>query len=201
MWSPLFIHLPVPCLQQCGQFLNIWGWFIQLGLIFIHLKEVLYIWGNLYIWGSNSYEHEIFCAHRFHGKIKHATCLLKNAHKFLRYEWLKFHEFGGRCFSCLLSVLLHYLFLDWKCSIVDVVRLKRPILRAAFWDVKNSLLVNIPCFGIEKICPELKLFQTQRPKEYYDFKSSTLECSRVLGFMAHLCELLWMMADGFLGVG
>ena len=42
------------------------------------------------------YEHEIFCAYRFPGKIKHTTCLFEYSRKFLRYGLLKFHNFGGR---------------------------------------------------------------------------------------------------------
>ena len=50
-----FIHFSEPCLYKFGQFLYNWGWFIQLWLIFIHLREVLDICGNLYIWESNTH--------------------------------------------------------------------------------------------------------------------------------------------------
>ena len=36
-------------LCKCGQFLYIWGWFIQMRLSFIHLREGLYNFGVLYI--------------------------------------------------------------------------------------------------------------------------------------------------------
>ena len=60
LWSISFIHLSVTCLYKCGQFLYIWGRFIQLWLIFIHLREVLYVWGNLYIWRSNTGHNALF---------------------------------------------------------------------------------------------------------------------------------------------
>ena len=40
--------------MNCGQLLYIWGQFIQMWLIFIYLREVLYICGNLNIWGSKN---------------------------------------------------------------------------------------------------------------------------------------------------
>ena len=54
LWSISLIHFSVPCSYKCGQFLYIWGQFIQMWSIFIHLREVLYICGILYIWRSNN---------------------------------------------------------------------------------------------------------------------------------------------------
>ena len=53
LWPISFISLSVPCLYKCGQSLYISRWSMQLWLNLIHLMEVLYIWRNFYISGSN----------------------------------------------------------------------------------------------------------------------------------------------------
>ena len=56
-----------------------------------------------------TYEHEINCAYRFVGRIKHTTCSFEYSHKFLRYGHSKFQSFGGRGSFDPFS-------LHWSCS-------------------------------------------------------------------------------------
>ena len=54
-------------------------------------KRLHFITRNVYIlWTWN------FCAYKFNGRTKHATCSFLNLHKLLRYGQLKIDEFYGR---------------------------------------------------------------------------------------------------------